>query len=297
MKMCSSGVGLMVAVTCSCFLSNSAFGQRFSQGFSRTSGSAISETFGSGGVRGNDLPKQGDRYEKAPQTGTGFQQQSSTSVSGSRSVSFTKNGMRVTIRESASGITVTVNGQQFQAKNAAELKRKFPDAYRLYDQHIGAAQFRGSARAFGNGAGAAGDSSNGARGMGLPGQSESSSGQNRSISVMENGEKISITENKSGILVSGHGKRVKAKDAAELKKKSPEAYRIYEKHLGEPAAAGGGAVAGGGGRAEAGFNGNPGSPEATRLLRKELEKLREENAGNPQMRDLIERMMQSVGKE
>ena len=94
----------------------------------------------------------------------------------------------------------------------------------------------------------------------------------RSISVIENGNNVSITEDKNGIIVSVNGKRVRAKDVAELKNKFPDTFKLYEKHT----------------RAATGHNGKS---DATTLLREELGKLRDANADNPQLKDLIEEML------
>ena len=137
----------------------------------------------------------------------------------------------------------------------------------MYDEHLRAANINTSARAFAGGSGSSQ--------AGFPGQFNADSSQNRSVSVVENGKKISIIENKNGIIVSVNGKRVRAKNAAELKRKFPDAFRLYEKHLEEA-------------------NGFNAQPDATALLRKELRRFRDENANNPQLRNLIERMMQNV---
>jgi hypothetical protein len=71
-------------------------------------------------------------------------------------------------------------------------------------------------------------------------------GGNRNIEVDENGKKIKIREDQNGIeinvteKVDGKEKTetYKAKDAAELKKKHPEAHKLYEKHAQQ----GGGAI-------------------------------------------------------
>lgn len=62
--------------------------------------------------------------------------------------------------------------------------------------------------------------------------------ENVTISVSENGKQIKIVKNKDGIAVThpdkdGKAVEVKAKDEAELKTTSPEAYELYSKYLGK----------------------------------------------------------------
>ena len=210
------------------------------------------------------------RDEEPNRPRSGFHQRSRTSVSGSRSVSFTKDGKRGSIKENGSGISVSINGESVQAKDVAELKEKYPDAYRLYDEHFDPAKFRSSARASANGS-----TGSGGGGTGSPEQISKSSSKTRSVSAMDNGKKVSITENKKGITVSMNGNRVRAKNVAELKEKSPAAFRMYEKHLGAR-------------------KGHPKQTDATALLQEELSKFRDENADNPRVRDLIEKMIENV---
>ena len=263
-------VGLTIVLTCNLYLSGLVSAQGFrGQGGGSTISRSQGFTRGFGIANGNAV-QNNDRYGTQPRSGAQSQQRSSTSVSASRSVSFTKNGRRVSISENASGITVNVNGKRFRAKNPVELKRRYPDAYRLYDEHIGAAQSRGTARGFAKGsAGSAGSVA------GLPMQPNASSTENRSVSVIDNGKKISITQNKTGITVSVNGKRVRAKNVAELKKKFPDAFKVYEKHLG-------------------GTDGGALQSDATSLLQEELGRLRDENADNPQLRNLIDGMIRNV---
>lgn len=224
--------GLIVAVFCSICLSDSAFGQAVTR--SSTSGN--------------------------------------TQVSGNRSVSFLKDGKRVSITENGNGISVTVNGNTVRAKDAEQLRREYPEAFRLYVGHIGAANYKGIAR------GAAGGKASGTVNQtGSDPESSSSSDQKRSISVVENGRKIVITEDDKGITVSSRGKRVRAKDAAELKQKSPEAFGLYARHLQKADA----------------IDVNA-QPDANAFMRAELIKLREQNAGNPQLRSVIENMLREV---
>ena len=97
------------------------------------------------------------------------------------------------------------------------------------------------------------------------------------ISVMDNGNRISITQDKAGIAVAVNGQLVRTRNVAELRKNFPDAFRIYEKHAG-------------------GKVGHVGQADATALMREELGKLRDENAGDPQLRALLDTMMQNVAQ-
>ena len=125
MKRYSSSVGLIVVVVCSICLSDSAFGQVFSNGFRRSTGAASARASGMGILRSNN-GQNDDSYGNAPQNGTELLQRFSTSASGSRSVSFTKNGRQISIAENGAGITVSVDGNTVRAKDVAELKKTVP---------------------------------------------------------------------------------------------------------------------------------------------------------------------------
>ena len=269
-RMYTSGLGMIVAMACGICLSEKLSAQGSSKtGFSRATSSAtvtISES--SAGNEGQDDFK---RLEKLLRPESGFKRKPGARVSGSRSVSFMNNGKRVAVRENASGISVSVDGKTVRATNADELKEKHPEEFRLYAQHIGAAQTRASAGGFSSGSGGSG----GGR-IGAPMQFNNRSLKNRSISVVENGKKISINEDDTGITVAVNGKRVKAKNAEELKKKSPEAFEVYNKLV-------------------RGTNAQKGHSNATLLLQEELSKLRDENADNPRLRSLIDRMIENAG--
>lgn len=268
MKSTSPCVALTVVMACVICLADLVSAQGLPA--QRTRGFSLTKTLGFGRVDGSEFQNDDDGDETSPRSGAETQQRSNTSVKGSRSVSYMKNGKKVSITENASGINVSVDGKRFKAKNSAELKKRFPDAYRLYDEAIGATRI--SAGAFSGGSAHAG----GGGGAGLPAQFNKDSLQNRSVSVIDNGKKISITQNETGIIVSVNGRQVRARNVAELKRKFPDAFRMYEKHLGK-------------------MNGRVDQPsDATVLLREELDKLRDENADNPQLRDLIDRMMNSV---
>ncbi|MCA9175861.1 MAG: hypothetical protein KDB14_15355 [Planctomycetales bacterium] len=265
MKSYSHYVGLTIAVACGICLADLASAQAVPA--QRSGGLAVTKSFGFGtvsGATGQNDDDEGGYSRSGPQS----QQRTSSSASASRSVSFSKDGMRVSIAENAAGITVSVNGHSVRAKNVAELEKRFPDAYRLYEE--GMSKARTSARASAGGSARAG----GGGGAGLPGQFQTHTSQDRSISVIEDGKTVSITENEKGITVSVNGKRVRAKNEAELKKNFPDAFDLYEKHSKAPITPNG-------------------QPDATALLRGELGKLRDDEA-NPQLKSLIETMLKSV---
>ena len=272
MRTYSQSIGLAFAVACSVCLTDFAFAQ--SRSFSS------GKTLGFGRVSGSQGQDDGNGYYgRSPRSAS----QTKSTTSASRSISFTKDGKRVSISENASGITVSVDGKRVRAKDAAELKKRYPDAYRLYDEKLA----KSNISAFGSARGSA--SSGGGGGAGTPGQFNRSTNasENRSVSVTDNGRKVSITQNKTGITVTMNGKRVRAKNAAELKKKFPDAFKMYEKHMGgadNQQATGGVAAAGGGN----------GPSDATILLREELTKMRDEHADQPQLKSLIEKMLRNV---
>tara|TARA_E500000305_G_scaffold106340_1_gene104828 strand:+ start:63 stop:677 length:615 start_codon:yes stop_codon:yes gene_type:complete len=142
---------------------------------------------------------------------------------------------------------------------------------------------------------------------------------NRSVSFKKDGKRVSITENANGITVSIDGKSVKASNAAELQRKSPEAYILYKERIGAATAeatikgsgdasssaknqsdsqsnsrqgsfSGGGATGGGG--ASGSVNGQS---DSIKSLKSNLNQLRNENANNPQLRRLLDNMLQNVG--
>ena len=99
----------------------------------------------------------------------------------------------------------------------------------------------------------------------------------------ENGRRISIIEDENGITISSGGRVIRAANAAELKKKNIKAFELYEKHLGAAAMEGAGGIAAGGDAA--------GGNAAVELMREQLQKQILENADNPQIRMLLERML------
>ena len=204
--------------------------------------------------------------------GHGVTNRSTTRTSLNRSVSITENGKKIAVKEDDSGVTVSVDGRVVQASSAAELKKADPEAYRIYDEHLGERKAKASGAA--NARARAGGSSQSSQGS----NSRSSSSTSRSVSVSENGKNISVTEDKTGIRVSIDGRVTKATDASKLKQAHPEAYRLYDKYLGT---------------ANAGINSGQ---SASDLLRSELEKMRDANAGNAQLQQLIDQALQDFQK-
>lgn len=115
-----------------------------------------------------------------------------------------------------------------------------------------------------------------AGGFGFQGGRNFGSAANRQIEFFDHGRRVSISENDKGIIVSVDGKLVEAATPAELKKKSAQAFQLYEKMLG--------------------LKGATRMPvnSAIELQRMQLEGLRENHSGNPQMKLLLERMLQDT---
>ena len=93
--------------------------------------------------------------------------------------------------------------------------------------------------------------------------------------MIENGKKVSISENENGITVGVDGQKIQAQNLSELRMKSPEAYGLYQQHFAGP-------------------GGMNRGVDAKSLLQDELRKMKNENAGNPQIQRLIEEMMRNV---
>jgi hypothetical protein len=222
---------------------------------------------------------------------------------GSRSTSFNEDGKKISITENNSGITITtietVDGKEkkteVRAANAKELEAKHPEAYRFYARRLGGtggASASGGAFASGGGSShASGRSSSHASG-GSGGRSSSSGGKSRSVSFNENGKAVTITEgNDSGITVTisekiaGKDKKtvVKAANPQQLQKKNAEAYRLYQSHID-----------GAQGAAGAGQGGAAGSGDAKAMLREQLREQVKQNAGNPQMKEMLEKMLRDL---
>ena len=144
----------------------------------------------------------------------------SGNTSTSRSVSYVKDGSRVSISENQRGITISVDGKSVHAKNIPELKKNYPRNF-VCMRSISAIQESVllPQQAVQPGVGGGGNFSE-------------ESMQSRTISTVDNGKRISIRETKTGITVSVNGKRIKAKNAKDLKKKSPAAFKMYDKYLG-----------------------------------------------------------------
>jgi hypothetical protein len=165
------------------------------------------------------------------------------------------------------------------------------------------------------------------------GDQMTSGSTSRSVSFSENGKTVSIQEDsRSGIIVTvtetvdGKEKKTvtQAANAAELAKKNPAAYDLYQRHLGgnqgASAVIGGGAKSGGasnsshahaskrssnkdgGGKAKSNKNaaagqnaeakGRPDIPnDAQKMLRQHLLDLRQQNAGNPQMTEMLDQVL------
>lgn len=210
------------------------------------------------------------------------------SSSTSSSISFKKDGKKVSIQENGSGVTVTVNGESVRARNLEELKQKYPDAYQLYAQKPGSAIASGSGFARGSGSGSS-SSSKGSNTDGV--KTKSSESKNRSVTVIDNGEKATISENASGITVEVGGKIIRARSVKELKKKNAKAYKLYEKHLKkvETPQKGTDPTDSFGGKLD-------GRPTAKDLLREKLKEMRNEKSGDPRFQDLFKRMMKEIDK-
>jgi len=209
------------------------------------------------------------------------------SVATSSSISFKKDGKLVTIAENGSGITVTMDGDSVRARNVDDLKKHHPDAYRLYVEKPGFAI--GSA---GGSASASGSQSSSSTKGAHPGnvESKSSRSRDRSVTAIDNGEKVTITESASGITVTVGEKSVRARTANELKKKSAKAFRLYEEYLDKPDAH----------RevpdADSLLRGDFGdTPNAADVLRQKLEELKAERPDDPRFQELIQRMLRENG--
>ena len=284
MKACTKYVGLIATIALSACLSDSAFAQTIrGQNFSGSGGKSNtkSETDSRSKSNSNSSSRSG---------ASGFAGGNSST---SRSVSFKKNGKRIAITENSRGITISVDGRSVRAKDIPELKQKYPNEYRLYEEYLsnpkiriysgggGSANAGGSAGARGTANGRGMSSGGGmANGSGGPGNFNQDSTMNRNVTTVDNGKKISITQNKAGITVSINGKRVRAKNPAELKKKSSDAYEMYQKHMGKSFMGG--------------ANSRTGHPDANTLMQQQLRKMLDDNADNPQVRDMIQRMIENT---
>ena len=165
-----------------------------------------------------------------PQNNAGSESNSLTggSSSTSSSISFKKDGKKISIKENGAGITVTVDGERVRASDINELKQEHPEAYQLYVEKPGFAIASGGGSASGSGSGAS-SSTKGSRPGSL--KTKSSKSKDRNVTVIDNGKKVTITENASGITVKVGRKSIRARNAKDLKEKSAKAFTLYEKHL------------------------------------------------------------------
>ncbi len=208
------------------------------------------------------------------------------SSSTSSSISFKKDGKMVSIKENGSGITVTVDGKSVRARNVADLKRQHPDAYQLYVEKPGVAiaSAGGSAAASGS---ASSSSTKGSHPGSL--ETKTSKSKDRSVTVTDNGETVTIAENASGITVTVGKKSIRARNANELKRRSAEAFKLYEKHLNKPDTPRKGTDA------ENLLRGNfEEGTDASDLLREKLKEMQNAQPANPRIQGLIQRMLQEI---
>lgn len=256
MRICSYYVGLIVVLVLTlCFVDSAS-----PQGFSR------------------------------PQDNSGSGSNSFTrgSSSTSSSISFKKDGKKVSIKENESGITVSVDGRSVRARNLDELKQRHPEAHQLYVEKPGFAigSAGGSASASGSGSSSTTKGSH-------PGSLEFKKSQSngRSVTVIDNGKKITIAENASGITLKVGEKSIRARNANELKKKNAKAFKLYEKHLQKSDTRRKGLDALGllQGKFEE-------RPDASDLLREKLREFQNEKSGDPRVQGLIEKMLQEIDK-
>jgi len=286
-----------------------SYSSTYSSGYGTINGETVYNT-SNGTVNG--VPTQGNNFPVLPQMnrfpvqakGNGFpglaqggpatRTSTSTDASVSRSVSFKKDGKRVSIRETPAGITAKIGGKTIRAKDLEDLKYKSPEAYDLYNDRMGSTFAKASASAKGiAGGGAGGGSGVGPGNMVVDTEQDSS----RSVTVAENGKKITITENDGVITVRSGRQVVRAKNQAELGKKSPEALRLYKEHFTEGAPAMQAPAVQGTARQNPGMpaNGGPGFGNNARdMLRDQINQMRDENAGNAQMQGMFDRMMQQI---
>ncbi len=221
-------------------------------------------------------------------SGRGAKSSTRGSSSTSSSISFKKDGKSISIQESRSGITVTVDGKSVRARNIDELKQEHPDAYKLYVEKPGFAvgSAGGSARASGS------QSSSSTKGS-QPGgvETKGSSSRDRSVTVIDNGKEITIAESASGITVTVGEKTIRARNAEELKKESAEAFQLYERHLNKPGTRREGTDA------EDLLRGNlEEGTSASEQLRNKLKELQAETSDDPMLQELIKRMLQEMNK-
>lgn len=101
---------------------------------------------------------------------------------------------------------------------------------------------------------------------------------NRQVQFIDNGRKVSISEDSTGITVSVDGRVVEAANPAELSKKDAQAFQLYEKVFGITDQERAPAIS------------------AFELQRMQLERLRDTHSKNPQLKSLIESMLPDNSK-
>ncbi|MEZ6118925.1 MAG: hypothetical protein R3C28_20475 [Pirellulaceae bacterium] len=187
----------------------------------------------------------------------------------SRSVSVTQNGKQVSISESSdAGISVTIKpltpaggaALVVKAANPQALGEKSKEAFDLYQKYLGKP---GDAMAIGRGAPRANVQNH---------ASNSTSG--KSVSITENNDSgitVTISETVNG---DERTRTVQAADAAELKRKDPEAFRLYQ--------------------ARGAHDPNELARESRDMLKDEIRKLRDQNADRPELGNLIDRLLQDL---
>jgi bla regulator protein blaR1 len=242
-----------------------------------------------------------------------------------RTINASEDGTSVKITESDSGkidmeITVTSGGKEetetYAAKNAAELKTKHPSAYQLYDKYTKRATARQGAGAAASdsdaadrrrtrsgtgtsGSGRTGGGFGGAGGFGgggFPGGGRGSDGRDGTGGFGGGG--IGGAGGFGGGGFGGAG--------------GPGGFGGSGGAPGSRAGAGGAGGFGGGFGGGAGGQGGSGFPgfggfggraggfgsgDARQMLRKQLEELKKSAGDNEQLRDLIDRMLDNVGKD
>ena len=210
MKSRSQYVGLTIAVACCLYLPHIACGQVFpgqGSGFpvQRLENGTAEDSYGS--------------YPRTELDSIPFAGRYRNSCYG-----------RIFIEETPAGIIVSVNGRTVRARDSAELRHRYPDAYGLYERTLG----RKKRLLFERYAELKNRFSNTNRllaGGDMPRPLGTNSSPDRGISLIENGKIVTITGTETGIAVSLDGKRVRAKNTTQLRKKFPAAFRMFEEPL------------------------------------------------------------------
>lgn len=133
-------------------------------------------------------------------------------------------------------------------------------------------------------------------------RAEENNSVTKTVTINENGKKVTVSETDKGITVSttemvnGKEKKVdvKAASASELKRKNPTAFRQYEKAMNGNSAI---ANANGGNLNGKDFNfALNGNGDAKAMMKEQIQKMIQENAGNPQLKSLLEEMLQKINE-